>query len=210
MRKNLQLILAGALALAGAASACAQKITITQDKKPKPAPTMKQPPPEDKKMATSYDFTMKDIDGNEVKLDSFRGHPVMIVNVASRCGYTPQYEGLERTYEKYKDKGFVILGFPANNFGAQEPGSDKEIKTFCSATYGVSFPMFSKISVKGADIHPFYQYLTTASEFPGEIGWNFNKFLVGKDGHIVARFPSSDEPDGDKITGAIEKAISGK
>jgi glutathione peroxidase len=198
LRNFYHAILAGVTALTFVASACAQKQTA--------APSMKKPP-EEKKMASIYDFTMKNIDGEEVKLETYRGKVALLVNVASRCGYTPQYEGLESVYGKYKDKGFVILGFPANNFGSQEPGTDQEIKTFCSTTYGVTFPMFSKISVKGSGIHPLYQYLTTDSGFPGEIGWNFAKFLVGKDGKVLARFSSSDEPDGDKITGAIEKAL---
>jgi glutathione peroxidase len=195
------LLLACVAGLALAASACAQKTTTA---------SADNPQPEVKKMSSIYDFTMKDIDGKEVKLDAFRGKTLLVVNVASRCGYTPQYEGLEAVYEKYKDKGFVILGFPANNFGAQEPGSDKEIKTFCSTTYGVTFPMFSKISVKGADQHPFYQFLTakeTNPEFSGEIPWNFTKFLVGKDGKIIGRFAPGDEPTGDAVTKAIEKAI---
>ncbi|MGN6627450.1 MAG: glutathione peroxidase, partial [Tepidisphaeraceae bacterium] len=132
-------------------------------------------------------FTMKDIDGHDVNLADYKGKVVMIVNVASRCGFTPQYKGLEAIYEKYKDKGFVILGFPANNFKSQEPGSDADIKAFCTAKYNVSFPMFSKISVKGDDKAPLYQFLTqseTAGDFGGEIGWNFTKFLVDRNGQL--------------------------
>src|SRR5438876_677753 len=123
------------------------------------------------KMNSIYDFSLKDIDHKEVSLSQYRGKVVMIVNVASRCGFTPQYEGLQKLYVKYKDQGFVILGFPANNFGFQEPGSDEEIKTFCSAKYSVTFPIFSKISVKGEDIHPLYKLLTnkdTDPEFGGD------------------------------------------
>lgn len=167
-------------------------------------------PPSEKSL---YDFTMKDIDGQQVKLDAYKGKVVMIVNVASKCGYTPQYEGLEAIYKKYKDQGFVILGFPANNFMGQEPGTEKEIKEFCSTTYGVTFPMFSKISVTGADQHPFYTFLTSKKsnpEFGGDISWNFNKFLIDRTGKIVARFGSKDKPEDTAVTAAIEKHLSAK
>ena len=134
----------------------------------------------------------------------------MIVNVASRCGFTPQYEGLQRIYEKYQGKGFVILGFPANNFMGQEPGTDEEIKTFCSMKYNVTFPLFSKISVKGSDIHPLYKFLTDKStdpDFAGDISWNFNKFLIDKNGKVAARFASPDKPESDKVIQAIESAL---
>ena len=165
------------------------------------------------KVASIYDFVMKDIDGREVKMSDFRGKVLLIVNVASRCGYTPQYEGLQSTYLKYKDQGLVILGFPANNFGSQEPGTNEEIKTFCSTKYNVTFPIFSKISVKGEDKHPFYQYLTAKESNPqyaGEITWNFNKFLIGRDGKVIARFDSKDRPEDQKVTAAIEQALDGK
>ena len=139
-----------------------------------------------------------------------KGKVVMIVNVASFCGYTPQYEGLEKIYEKYKDQGFVILGFPANNFGAQEPGTNEEIKTFCSRKYNVSFPMYSKISVKGEDKHPLYQFLTDKQANPstgGEIQWNFTKFLVDRDGKVIARFEPNVTPESAGVTSAIEKAL---
>ena len=159
---------------------------------------------------TVYDFTMKDTGGKDVKLEQFRGKVVMLVNVASKCGYTPQYDGLQKIYEQYKDQGFVILGFPANNFGAQEPGTNEEIVEFCRINYGVKFPIFSKISVKGDDKHPLYKYLTepaTNPDFSGEIKWNFNKFLIGRDGKIIARFESADKPEDAKVTGAIEGAL---
>lgn len=165
---------------------------------------------EEAKMKTVYDFVMKDIDGKDVKLEKFRGKVALIVNVASQCGYTPQYTGLQAVYQKYKDKGLVVLGFPANNFGAQEPGADAEIKTFCTSKFNVTFPMFSKISVKGPDQHPFYQFLTskeTDPQFAGDIAWNFNKFLVDKDGRVIARFESKDAPEGEKVTQAIEQAL---
>jgi len=167
-------------------------------------------PPKEKSV---YEFTMKDIDGKDIKLNQYKGDVVMIVNTASKCGYTPQYEGLEKIYEKYKDKGFVILGFPANNFGGQAPGAEKEIKEFCTLKYHVSFPMFSKISVKGEDQHPLYSFLTNKEsdpEFAGDITWNFNKFLVDKKGTIVARFSSKDTPESDTVTAAIEKYLTAK
>jgi len=156
------------------------------------------------------DFTLNSIDGKPAPLSQYQGKVVLIVNVASKCGYTPQYTGLEKIYEKYKDKGFVILGFPANNFGGQEPGTNEEIKTFCSSKYSVTFPMYAKISVKGADIHPLYQFLTDKQTNPagaGDIKWNFTKFLVGKDGKVIARFESAVTPESPEVTGAIEKAL---
>lgn len=162
------------------------------------------------KMSSIYDFSLKDIDHKEVNLSQYRGKVVLVVNVASRCGYTPQYEGLQKVYLKYKDRGFVILGFPANNFMGQEPGTDEEIKTFCSAKYNVTFPIFSKISVKGDDIHPLYKFLTskeTNPEFGGDIKWNFSKFLVDKSGKIIARFEPKVTPESDPVIQAIEKAL---
>lgn len=160
-----------------------------------------------------YEFTMKDIDVKDVKLDAYKGKVVMIVNVASKCGYTSQYEGMEAVYKKYKDQGLVVLGFPANNFMGQEPGTEEEIKEFCSTKYGVTFPMFSKISVTGTDQHPLYTYLTSKEsnpEFGGDISWNFNKFLVDRTGKIVARFGSKDKPEGEAITAAVEKYLAAK
>jgi len=156
------------------------------------------------------DFTLNSIDGKPAPLSQYKGKVVLIVNVASQCGYTPQYTGLEKIYEKYKDKGFVILGFPANNFGQQEPGSNEEIQAFCHSKYSVTFPMYAKISVKGADKHPLYQFLTDSQANPktgGEIQWNFTKFLVGKDGKVIARFESAVEPEAAPVTSAIEKAL---
>ncbi|MFZ0393424.1 MAG: glutathione peroxidase [Terracidiphilus sp.] len=157
-----------------------------------------------------YHFTMQSIDGQPVSLKHFKGKVVMVVNVASRCGYTPQYKGLEALYEKYKDRGFVIVGVPANNFAQQEPGTNEEIKKFCSTKYNVTFPMMSKVSVKGDDKTPLYQYLTSATEDPqfgGEIKWNFTKFLVGRDGHLVARFEPAVTPDSPQVKAAIESAL---
>ena len=167
-------------------------------------------PSEPVNAASVYDFTLKDIDGNDVKLDKYKGSVLMVVNTASRCGYTPQYEGLQKIYEKYKDRGFVVLGFPANNFMGQEPGTEKEIKEFCTLKYNVTFPMFSKISVTGSDQHPLYGYLTnkkTNPEFGGDISWNFNKFLIGRDGQIVGRFGSKDKPEDPNVTALIENSL---
>ncbi len=157
-----------------------------------------------------YDFTLLDIDGKEVKLSEYQGKVLLIVNVASRCGQTSQYEGLQKIYSRYEDKGFVILGIPANNFRNQEPGTNEEIKEFCTMNYGVTFPMFSKISVAGEDIHPLYRYLTSPEsnpEFGGEITWNFNKFLVNPSGKIVSRFATGDKPESKKVLTAIENAL---
>ena len=160
-----------------------------------------------------YDFTMKSIDGKQVPLSSYKGKVVLIVNVASECGFTPQYKGLESLYLKYKDKGFVILGFPANNFGQQEPGTDAEIKTFCTTKYNATFDMFSKISVKGDDQDPLYKFLTSSKtdpKFSGDVKWNFQKYLVDRRGNIVARFLSATEPMSEDVTSAVEKALSTK
>jgi glutathione peroxidase len=158
-----------------------------------------------------YDFTLNSIDGQPVPLAAYKGKVVLLVNVASRCGYTPQYTALEAVYEKYKDRGLVIVGIPANNFGAQEPGSNQEIKTFCSSKYHVTFPMMGKVSVKGDDITPLYQFLTDKSAHPqtgGEIQWNFTKFLIGLDGRVITRFEPEITPDSPQVTSAIEKALA--
>jgi len=156
--------------------------------------------------ASVYDFTLNSIDGAPAPLAAYKGKVLLLVNVASKCGFTPQYKELEAVYEKYKDKGLVIAGFPANNFGAQEPGTNDEIKTFCSRKYSVTFPMYAKISVKGADITPLYDYLTKS--MGGDIKWNFTKFLVGRDGSIVTRFESKVKPDDPEVVAAIEKALA--
>jgi glutathione peroxidase len=156
------------------------------------------------------DFTLNSIDGKPAPLADYRGKVLLLVNVASQCGYTPQYTGLEKIYEKYKDRGFVILGFPANNFGEQEPGTNEEIKTFCSTKYHVKFPMYAKVSVAGSDATPLYQFLTDKKRNPstgGEIQWNFTKFLVDRYGNVIARFEPDIEPESSGLTGAIEKAL---
>lgn len=160
--------------------------------------------------ASIYDFTMNDIDGRPISLGDYRGKVLLLVNVASQCGFTYQYEGLEALYRKYRDRGLVILGFPSNDFLGQEPGTNEQIKQFCSSTYNVTFPMFDKIDVRGRSTHPLYRYLTektTDPGFAGPVSWNFNKFLVDRDGKIVARFTSKDEPLADRITAAVEGAL---
>ncbi len=151
----------------------------------------------DVQMKTIYDIKVKTINGEETTLEQYKGNVMLIVNVASKCGYTPQYDGLETLYKKYKDEGLVVLGFPCNQFGSQEPGSEAEIENFCRVNFGVTFPMFSKINVNGEETHPLYQYLK--SEQPGILGteaikWNFTKFLVDKEGNVVKRFGSSTKP----------------
>ncbi|MCD8534367.1 MAG: glutathione peroxidase [Verrucomicrobia bacterium] len=155
-----------------------------------------------------YEIPFKDIEGKEMTLEKFKGKTVLVVNVASRCGYTPQYKGLQELYTKYKDKGLVIVGFPSNDFGAQEPGTDSEILAFCKSKFDVTFPMMSKITVKGDGKHPFYKALTEKpAPFPGEVSWNFNKFLIGKNGEILARYKSGDAPDSKNLISQIEKDL---
>jgi glutathione peroxidase len=158
-----------------------------------------------------YDIPLKDIHGKDTSLAAYKGQVLLIVNVASRCGFTPQYEGLEAICTKYKDKGFVVLGFPCNQFGGQEPGTDVEIEQFCSSKYSVTFPLFDKIEVNGANRHPLYVLLAgDKSPFPGDIKWNFNKFLIGRDGTILKRFDSKSTPESPEVTAAIEAALAAK
>ncbi len=157
-----------------------------------------------------YEFSAQNIEGKDTSLEKYKGDVLLIVNTASQCGYTKQYEGLQAIYDKYKDKGFKVLGFPANNFGGQEPGTNAEIKDFCTTKFKVTFPMFAKISVKGEDAHPLYKFLTDEKlngEFGGDISWNFNKFLTNDKGEIVARFTSKDAPDSEEVIRAIEKYL---
>jgi glutathione peroxidase len=166
---------------------------------------------EDAKVEGPLSYTVKDIDGNDVALSKYAGKVVMIVNVASKCGLTKQYEALEALNDKYKEAGLSILGFPANNFMKQEPGTNEEIKFFCTSTYEVSFDMFSKISVKGDDQAPLYKFLTeeaTNGDLAGDIGWNFEKFLIGRDGKVAARFSPKTTPDAPEVIAAIEKALA--
>jgi glutathione peroxidase len=158
-------------------------------------------------MGNVHDFSAKTIDGRDVKLAEYKGHPLLIVNVASKCGLTPQYEGLEKLNKEYGPRGLRVLGFPANEFGAQEPGSNDDIKTFCTSNYGVDFDMFGKVVVKGDGIHPLFEYLTTQSKYAGEIKWNFNKFLIDKNGEVIARFEPQVEPTSAEVTKAIEQNL---
>ncbi len=157
--------------------------------------------------ASIYGFKVRTIDGAETDLSAYKGKALLIVNTASRCGFTPQYAGLEKLYATYRARGLEVLAFPANNFMGQEPGTDAEIKEFCTLKYKTTFPIFSKISVKGDDIHPLYRYLTTQAGHDGEIGWNFNKFLVAPDGRVVARYGSRQDPMGPELTARIEELI---
>lgn len=160
---------------------------------------------------TIYDYNMKNIDGKEVSLADYKGKVVLIVNVASHCGHTPQYKDIEALYEKYKSRGLVVLGFPANNFLGQEPGTDESIKTFCTTKYNVSFPMFSKISVKGSNMAPLYKFLTTKAEngvVDAPVKWNFQKFLIGKDGKVIASFEPPKEVNDPEVVKAVEAALA--
>ena len=157
-----------------------------------------------------YNFTLNMVDGVPKKMSTYQGKVCLIVNVASKCGYTSQYANLEKVYQEYKNKGFMVLGFPANNFGGQEPGTDQEIKTFCSSTYNVTFNMYGKISVKGNDKHPLFTFLTSGAANPnlaGEIGWNFEKFLIDKNGKLVKRYKSNIDPMSAEMKTDIENAL---
>ena len=154
---------------------------------------------------------LKDIDGKETSLKAYAGKVLLIVNVASKCGYTPQYKGLETLHRKYRDQGLLVLGFPSNDFGGQEPGSNSEIKQFCAKEYEVTFPLFDKLHVTGAEQHPLYASLTGAeSPAPGPVKWNFGKFLIGRDGKVLARFDSATTPESKELTTAVERALAAK
>lgn len=161
--------------------------------------------------ASVHDVKVKDIDGKDASMNAYKGKVTLVVNVASKCGLTKQYTALEATHLKYKDKGFAVLGFPCNQFGGQEPGSNEEIKQFCSSKFNVTFPLFDKIEVNGANRHALYDALAGKdSPFPGDIKWNFTKFLVGKDGKVLKRFDSRATPDSPEVTQAIEEALAAK
>lgn len=174
------------------------------------AGTLQAQQPGTNNMSSLYDIALKQIDGTATNLAHLRGRVLLIVNVASKCGFTGQYAGLQKLYETHKDRGLVVLGCPANDFMGQEPGTNEEIAKFCSVQYHVTFPMFEKITVKGKDMHALYRYLTdkaTNPQFAGPITWNFNKFLVGRDGRIVARFDSRTKPDDQDLIKAVEQAL---
>ena len=163
------------------------------------------------KAANVLDHTVRDIDGKSVPLTQYQGHVLLVVNTASKCGLTPQYAGLEATYEKYKGKGLDVLAFPANEFGGQEPGTNAEIKEFCTGTYHTTFPVFSKIVVKGNGIDPVFDFLTskeTDPRFAGPIAWNFTKFLINRKGEVIARFEPREAVDSPKVVAAIEAALA--
>jgi glutathione peroxidase len=192
-----------ALALACSALAAAD---------PTPAPAT-QPVADADAVGPALRFTMKSLDGREVNLAQYQGKVILMVNTASKCGNTPQYKPLEALYNKYADQGFVILGFPSNDFGHQEPGTDTEISEFCTKNYGVTFDMFSKVDVKGDNICDLYKFLTspdTDKPFAGTITWNFEKFLIGRDGNVVARFKPKTQPDSADVVGAIETELGKK
>ena len=159
-------------------------------------------------MSTVYDFEAQTITGQTVKLDQYRGQVLLIVNTASKCGFTPQFEGLEKLWQRFGPKGLAVLGFPCNQFGGQDPGANDEIASFCQLNYGVSFPLGSKLEVNGPGRHPLYRLLAgEGAEFPGDITWNFEKFLVGQDGRVLARFSPRTTPDDPALIQAIEKAL---
>jgi glutathione peroxidase len=158
-------------------------------------------------MHTIYDFTVRTMSDSEQSLADYRGKALLIVNTASRCGFTPQYRSLEALYQKYHSRGFEVLAFPANNFMNQEPGSNQEIQSFCSANYHTTFPLFAKLSVKGGDIAPLYQYLIRDSGFPGDIPWNFSKFLIAPDGRVIARWGPTTDPLSKALTDKLEAVL---
>lgn len=164
---------------------------------------------EGKNMESVYEFSVKDINGKDVSLSDFKGKVLLIVNVASKCGYTRQYSGLQKIYDKYKEQGFEILAFPCNDFGGQEPGTNEEIAEFCSTNFNVTFPLFDKIKVLGEDKNPLYKMLTNNSNVEkGDINWNFEKFIISKEGEVIARYKSSVEPESDAVAKAIEQELN--
>jgi glutathione peroxidase len=166
-----------------------------------------------KKVAGPLQFKLKNIDGNEVDLAKYRGTVVLIVNVASECGYTPQYKGLQALHAKYRKDGLAILGIPSNDFGMQEPGSEKQIKAFCEKNYGVTFDLFAKVGIAGEDAHPLYKHLTSKKTNPnhaGPVSWNFEKFLIGRDGQVIARFAADVDPESEDFEQALRQALQKK
>lgn len=198
------LVAVSSVALAGAVLAADAKPGA---KKAAVADVIKDPTPQPAK-ASPLDQKVKDIDGKDVDLAQYKGKVVMLVNVASKCGNTPQYEQLQEVYTKYKDQGLVVIGFPANEFNKQESGSNEEIKAFCSSKYAVTFPMMSKIVVKGDGMHPLYQQLTTADGFAGDVSWNFQKYLIDRNGNLMAKIAPKTKPDDAKVVAAVEKALA--
>jgi glutathione peroxidase len=211
-------VIAGVVAL-GSLAFAQDKDEPQKPAEPAKVPAKSQEKSEDTKPVTAetaksvLDFTMKDIDGNDVPLSKYKGKTLLIVNVASKCGMTPQYEQLEMLHEKYGAKGLNVLAFPANNFGGQEPGTNEEIKSFCKTKYSVGFDLFSKVSVKGDDSCELYKFLTSKEKngkLGGEVKWNFTKFLVDRDGKLIQRFEPRVKPDADEVTSAIETTLEAK
>ncbi len=157
-----------------------------------------------------YDLSVKSVDGEPVKLSAYQGKVALVINTASRCGYTSQYNGLQAMYDKYKDKGLVVLGFPSNDFGGQEPGTNKEIKAFCETNFKVKFPLFEKAPVTGKEIQPAFQYLTENSQSKGPVEWNFEKFIVNRNGKVIGRFKSKTSPSAKEVTALIEESLKEK
>jgi glutathione peroxidase len=158
-------------------------------------------------LSSIYEITVTNASGEQQVLESFKGSALLIVNLASKCGFTPQYKGLQELYETYKDQGLTVLGFPCNDFGGQEPGTIEEIKEFCSLNYGVDFPLFDKVTILGEDKHPLYQWLTENSQPQGDVKWNFEKFLIGKEGQLLGRYSSKVTPEDSELREAIESAL---
>jgi glutathione peroxidase len=194
-------MLKSALALAACLALAGTLVGAPKTKAKAPTPTPKEAP------VGIHQFTVKDISGKPVSLEAYKGKALLVVNVASECGYTSQYKGLEELYQRYKDKGFMVLGFPSNDFGGQEPGTEAEIKQFCERNFGVSFDLFAKVNAKSEPQEPLYKYLTSEAGFDGKISWNFNKFLVGKDGKVLARWGSNTKPLDKDLIAALEKAL---
>ncbi len=214
LRENMRTIalLAGIVLLGGCGSQKTEPDTKVNDTEQRETSMTeeqqtKQRQTKQQQAKSALEIPFNTIEGQPTKLADFVGEVVLIVNVASECGYTPQYEGLQELYEKYHERGLTVIGFPANNFGGQEPGSDEEIRQFCTAKFSITFPMMSKVSVKGADQHPLFSFLTTESEPSGEIPWNFHKFLLDREGNIVARFNSDVTPLSAELTAKIESLL---
>lgn len=195
MRKSLKIV-----ALVGLVVIAAVGLAI--------APYLRNTTPHGPVGGTFYDFEVDDIDGRPVKLSKFNGKVLLVVNVASKCGLTPQYKGLQALYDKYRSRGLVVLGFPANEFAGQEPGTDAEVKAFCTGQYGVTFPMFSKLVVKGESTHALYRWLIAQTADKSDIDWNFHKFLVGRNGKVAGRFKARTKPDDAKLVAEIEAALA--
>ena len=204
LRQDMRLLAGAGLIVATTLVACGQKSDGSADK------TAEKTESEARMTNETIDYrtiAFNTIGGEESSLAEFSGQALLVVNVASKCGYTPQYEGLQTLYEKYNAQGLTVIGFPANNYGEQEPGSNEEILQFCQTRFAVSFPMMAKVSVKGDDQHPLFTYLTENTDPTGDIPWNFHKFLLDREGNIVARFEPGIEPLSDELTGAIEKIL---